>query len=643
MIVQPQKAIVRPRIASPDDDGVSVPLEQEILALLQQNCTGVIAILGGDASGKTTALQHLAAMLAEQEHVLLLDEPSRRDLEHAHADCLFIYAASRPFKTEHTATLRLAGWGTDECIEYLLARHPQMCASVMKRVGEFEAPEALDGSPALWRIVLDEMADDSELADPRAALRRYFDRVLTGDTREQARKCSFAFMLDETQLQRLMQTDIESAKVSLYKEWCQLSDSPSDLKAAMKCRLSRLLLASELVLLRLQTNPQPACLEPVLPLELVKQIASDAVVISMQEAKPDEIDALRRIVNGEKRELQAMAASILHHTGIDWVPESGPLLLSHGYFSRAQWRGTDFSVAMLNGTDLSRADLSKSNLTRATTARANFSGADLREANLDLVVAEHANFTGARMQFVHATDAYFARARFQAADLTRAILSKARLEYADLRDARLAYACLKGANLRLARIGGTEFTCADLSDANLIHLILRECTLTGAVFARAKMHDCDLEWMELPNADFSGANLEGAHLTGTVIRKGNFANATLHYTGLAEIDWEGADLRGANLTNCSFHMGSSRSGRVYSPIACEGSKTGFYTDEFSEQGFKAPEQIRKANLRGADLRGAILTNTDFYLVDLRDAKYDDEQREHFKRCGAILEHRKTAY
>lgn len=65
----------------------------------------------------------------------------------------------------------------------------------------------------------------------------------------------------------------------------------------------------------------------------------------------------------------------------------------------------------------------------------------------------------------------------------------------------------------------------------------------------------------------------------------------------------------------------------------------FYTDEFAEQSFKAPEEIRKANLRGADLRGALLEKTDFYLVDLRDARFDMEQERHFHRCGAILETR----
>jgi uncharacterized protein YjbI with pentapeptide repeats len=49
--------------------------------------------------------------------------------------------------------------------------------------------------------------------------------------------------------------------------------------------------------------------------------------------------------------------------------------------------------------------------------------------------------------------------------------------------------------------------------------------------------------------------------------------------------------------------------------------------------------IRKANLRGADLRGAQIENVDFYLVDLRDAKYTSDQAEHLRRCRAILKDR----
>ena len=92
----------------------------------------------------------------------------------------------------------------------------------------------------------------------------------------------------------------------------------------------------------------------------------------------------------------------------------------------------------------------------------------------------------------------------------------------------------------------------------------------------------------------------------------------------------------SNMRNCTFHLGSSRSGLVGNPIACEGSRTGFYGDDFDQQTYRAPEEIRKANLCGADLRDANLEGTDFYLVDLHGAKYSHAQLEYLRRCGAIL-------
>jgi hypothetical protein len=71
----------------------------------------------------------------------------------------------------------------------------------------------------------------------------------------------------------------------------------------------------------------------------------------------------------------------------------------------------------------------------------------------------------------------------------------------------------------------------------------------------------------------------------------------------------------------------------------EGTRSGFYTDEYLDQSFRPPEEERKANLRGADLRGAHVEETDFYLVDLREARYTEAQEGYFRRCGAILETR----
>src|SRR5262245_21125956 len=144
--------------------------------------------------------------------------------------------------------------------------------------------------------------------------------------------------------------------------------------------------------------------------------------------------------------------------------------------------------------------------------------------------------------------------------------------------------------------------------------------------------------MELEAPDFHSAKLRGSLLTGSTMPRANFLGANLRETGLANVSWPEANLRDADLRGASFHLGTTRSGLVGSSIPCEGSRTGFYTDEFNEQDFKSPEEIRKADLRATDLRGARIDGVDFYLVDLRDALYDLDQAEHLRRCGAILEH-----
>ena len=112
-----------------------------------------------------------------------------------------------------------------------------------------------------------------------------------------------------------------------------------------------------------------------------------------------------------------------------------------------------------------------------------------------------------------------------------------------------------------------------------------------------------MEEVEGP-ADFSQAHMENALLTASSMHGANFQGAVLRGCGLADIDWEGADLREADFRGSTFHMGSTRSGLVGSDLPCEGSRTGFYTDDYHDREFKDPRDIRKASLCNADLRAA---------------------------------------
>jgi uncharacterized protein YjbI with pentapeptide repeats len=334
--------------------------------------------------------------------------------------------------------------------------------------------------------------------------------------------------------------------------------------------------------------------------------------------RPEAIRSLESLVRHRPRSAAVpMAASILLRINPDWRPETE---------SSFNLSSANLSSARCAGVDLRRAAMSE----------ANFGGADLRGADLSGAGAISANFTGANLR---------------GANLERTFLSQANFWTANLADASLRWAKMDGANLtgthcqraNFSRVSflGSNFHEADFTGANFDEALFQDIDFTtalwaGASFVKAHMLKCNLEGLVLPDANFDHADLTGSLMTATRIRGGNFRGATLRQTGLAEIEWPNADLRDADFANASFHLGSSRSGLVGSVIAGEGSRTGFYTDEFQEQNFKAPEEIRKACLCGANLLGAKVEKTDFYLVDLRGAVYSSEQRKHFARTGAIL-------
>ena len=297
---------------------------------------------------------------------------------------------------------------------------------------------------------------------------------------------------------------------------------------------------------------------------------------------------------------QPMAASILYAaTDGDWKPGRGIRKLSYAFLADATLPEAVFPDTNVLGCKLARANLTGANLERVKAHDATFSRAVLAHAQLTGMKASRADFTGA--------------------DLSGATARNARLVAATLRNAYLRNGKFRGINLRGADLCNAHFCDADLREAELLHA-------------------------EIEGADFTGADLRDALLTGlvllmtgSVLPGADLRGALLQSAGLADVRWEGADLRDADFTACSFHLGSSRSGLVDSPIACEGSKTGFYTDDYEDLHFRRPSQIRKADLRQADLRGARVSEADFYLVDLRGALFDDDQRAHFRRCGAILD------
>ena len=547
----PKRALVVPRAVSPEC-GYSLALEEMIEPYL--GAPGVIAVHGRYGMGKTTALRHLGAAFSGKL-ALFDEEASRKEIDAAGAKGLVVYARVSPHRFSHVA-FRLAPWGPDEALEYLMAVHPRHCAAVMQNL-----PRNPPETPELWTAMLDEMA--SGTLDARDALAQVAYRAEP-----------------EGRLWR-------------YASLKSLRDARD---------ITRAVLAGDV------TEPFPAD----------RTTLDEAVRLLRRESGARQ--ALDNFWEESAHSIQSGAASLLLAFDADWRPRaSHPMCLDRAVLSGARWSGVDLAHALLYRADLSNADLESARLSAVRARKVSLRGAVLRMARLARADLRSADLGGA--------------------DLTGASLPGSLLFHADLTGARFVRADLTGAHLRDASIENADFSRANLSGAQLRGLDLRHSTWTGARFEDARLERCRLEGMTLPGAIFSNADLDEAFLTATDMSGGCLAGASLRGAKLAEVTWEKADLRGADLRGAIFHMGSSRSGLVDSVIPSEGSRTGFYTDDYEEQHFKSPEEIRKANLCGADLSGARIDDTDFYLVDVRGARYDAEQEAHLRRCGAILETR----
>lgn len=609
---------MRPRTVCAET-GEAVVLEELVAAWLETAIDGSAEVVGGPGLGKSTALAHLAAVLPAERNVVYLDDAVAAQVIEAAISQPVVYTTHERLPVEPARSYRLVAWGDDELIEYLLAACPTRCRSVMARVGAMSDRRMLQGNPELWRTVLERLVGDEAAADWRTILRGAMDGL---PPRSDVRRCAQC-----AALAKLCETETMYAH---YVNKLRSAGVEERLLRLLRHRPVQLLMASDWLLQLLETRARPAPLAQTLPRDLVKEAGAAAV------CSPAVLDSLRVLLTLDDKSIPPKAAGMLHAARVGWVPDGGPLELAGAYLDSARWPEVDLGGANLEQADLSQADLTGARLRKAIAAKACFRQAKLSRADLVDFSAIQADLEGAEMQGCLAGRANFRRARLRGANL-----AGARLDFAQLQGADLNSACLRGTSLIEARLDGAQiedadFSAADFHGARLVGLPLRLAEFAGASFKTANLLECDMEGVSLPEASFEGANLTGALLTGSVMPRADFRGAVLRGAGLADVDWERADLRRADLRGSSFYLGSTRSGLVGSPLACEGSRTGFYTDDYDEQPFKAPEEIRKANLRGADLRGARIDGVDFYLVDLREAHYTAEQAEHFRRCGAIL-------
>jgi len=618
--LHPCPAPVTPR-ASLSPGGEPLPLPDQVRRLMRRDPHCVINLFGPRGSGKTAALRHLAAALPDDGSVRLIDEaggcwPAGGTRVGRPGEQVLIAATRRPIADPQAVGLEMARWGPDDVIEYLLATRRPQCASVMDRLKESSGAE-LAGLPELWTIVLDQMAADASLATPADALRHFLAGRL-GDARLRQAATEFC-------LHRLL----HNADLPCRPNYFNWADPV--VARLIAYRPVQVILAAQRIVWDLAAGHGRDYLAKRFPDDLVADVAALATF------RPPVMDALRTFLKRGDRPTHPTAATLLHATKTGWRP--GPEFmptLAAAVLSGADWAGVDLCDAELSAADLSCANLAGAQLDGAAAGSLVLRWATLRGASLRALRGVCADLSRADLCGACADRADFDGATAKEADFSAASCRAASFGAADLEGARMVATDLRKARLDGAKLAGANLTGADLRRASLKRVDLTRAELSGTRFAGAKLLECDLQGVELPSARFRRADFTGADLTGSVMPRADFRRAVLRETGLADVEWEGADLRGADFTGASFHLGSSRSGLVGSVVPCEGSRTGFYTDDLDEQSYRPPEEVRKADLRGADLRGAKVAGVDFYLVDLRGALYTSDQEEHLRACGAIL-------
>jgi len=513
--------------------------------------------------------------------------------------------------------LEMARWGADDLIEYLLATHRDRCPSVMGRLKQSPADaSAVDGVAALWSVVLEAMCSNDALATPVEALRHVLAARL-GDA------CVRQVTTDYC-LTRLLRADASGDEPPGY-----FARADPLLARLISCRPVQVLLAAQRIVWDLAAGTGSEHVGTRLPPDLVREVAALATF------REPVMGALRDLTAGSDRRAHSTAASILHATDTGWRPAPRTTLVGAG-LAGARWPRVDLSDVSLSGADLCDAVLDGARLDGAAAGQTRFRGASFRAASLRGLRAIEADFSGADLCGACADEGHFDDADLSGADLSAGSFRAAWFTRANLSDARLIAADFRKARFHDAALAGTSLAGADLREASFTGVDLTGVELAGARLAGAKLIGCDLQDVRLTGASLGSADLSRSDLTGSALPGADLRQTVLRMAGLANVHWEGADLRGADLTGASFHLGSTRGGLVGSTTPCEGSRTGFYTDDYEERYYRPPDEVRKANLCGADLRGATVADSDFYLVDLRGARYTVDQARHFHRCGAIM-------
>ena len=610
------RAAVEPRArGTTRSNWTSTLLLTDIISELIDSQTTAVRLTG---EGKTSAIRHLRDHFADYPGVRFIDDS--QPVNNIADWKLTVFSA--PSYVRGNLELVIARWWIDDCIEYLIAKAPQHCKSVMARLIEADDLWLTSGSPRVTAICLDIMSDDESIESIESAIVKHLDSIEFKRASHRARvikKCHEHLLNDAAigiELQRFVPRFLDQQLVKF-----------------LSVQTVRYVLAAKQLAKDLAQHKTPNCLQQTWPPAWIEYFADTLC----QTEHPEAIEFLNDLSNNAHDRNSSNAASVLFKRNANWRPRRQSSFSLCGV-QLSGFEAIEFSVedSLITNADFSNAILPSCNLKKSIATGTDFSNADLSHSNLELFTGKHANFCSATLRNVNAN-----KTKFDDSIFTNAILDFGDFSHADFCNSDLSGASFKSTKLHSTDFSGCQFNDTILAGATLEQAILESVDLRNAQIQKTEfryclMHACNLEDHILQEIIFEGCDLHSALLSNSQLDRCALNHCNLSNAKLGAIVWTDCDLTKANFTGCHFFYGSTRSGLVGSPYPSHGTRTGFYTDDYDDHHFKRIEDIRKASLQGCDLTDAKVEQADFYLVDLRGAKYDAEQLAHFQKCGAIL-------
>ena len=218
-----------------------------------------------------------------------------------------------------------------------------------------------DGSPEIWRMILDRMSADSSKHDPiQILLAELINRIPANQVSEIA----------DQMLTPNRTTEIRHDL---------LSRQHGSVQRFLKHREVRNVFLSRRIVERLESGDPAKLLKNKLDHDLL-----DAISERLRK-QSDAIDKLDRSFRKTKGRAASNCATLLCKAKPGWRPRGRKLELSGADFAGADWPDIQLEGADLRGTNFLGANLTGANLNSARIGGADFSGADLSEADFSNV------------------------------------------------------------------------------------------------------------------------------------------------------------------------------------------------------------------------------------------------------------------